>query len=255
MKDIIKSLLENTYTLFVVVGIFLIVLGATGGWVSPTLSVNINENSWRIVLTIVGIIILSIGLFRGSKGRANLQYSLSKQKILRVFENPGEEIKPRIQKSKIICLAGINLYRFIRSYDAAIDQSLSQGGTLRVILVNPNSSAVSMAGFRSASNTPIDEQLERINASIKFLTRRFGKYGNFELRLIDYMLPYSLILIQSGKDKQQDEYCYVRILPFKESTTTAPTIYPDSKKDIFWFEYFKSQFEKIWGAAINHKTN
>lgn len=254
MKDIIKSLLENTYTLFIVVGIFLIVLGATGGWVSPTLSVNINENSWRIVLTIVGITILGIGLFGISKGRVNLQYLQSDQNILRAFENPGEDIKPKIQKSKLICLAGINLNRFIRNYHVAIDESLSRGGILRVVLVNPKSSAVSMAGFRSTSDTPAEKQLERINDSIDYLTKRFGKYGNFELRLIDYMLPYSVILLQPDKD-QQDAYCYIRILPFRESTTTAPTIYPDSKKDVFWFAYFKNQFEKIWEASFSHLAN
>ena len=61
MDKILAKLADNTTLALVVVGLFLAVIGAAGGWPNPPL--RINEISWRVVLTLMGGIVTGVGIW------------------------------------------------------------------------------------------------------------------------------------------------------------------------------------------------
>jgi hypothetical protein len=67
-ETILTKLLNNTPIALILIGIFLFLTGAAGGW--PKLSLVVNELSWRIALATMGGIVAGIGsyqILRGSK--------------------------------------------------------------------------------------------------------------------------------------------------------------------------------------------
>lgn len=59
-KSLLEKVIDNTPVLLVVLGLFLLLIGATGRWSNPPLQ--INDPIWRVSLATIGIIIAGIGV-------------------------------------------------------------------------------------------------------------------------------------------------------------------------------------------------
>src|SRR5256885_15998022 len=59
-KSLGVALIQNTPLAIIVIGLFMTVLGAGGGW--PKYGVQITEPGWRIAIGIMGIICAGVGL-------------------------------------------------------------------------------------------------------------------------------------------------------------------------------------------------
>lgn len=58
-KSWYETLIENTPLAVIVVGLFLFIVGAAGGWPTPKLEVN--ESGWRVALAIMGAVVAVSG--------------------------------------------------------------------------------------------------------------------------------------------------------------------------------------------------
>jgi hypothetical protein len=59
MDKFIEKVLENTPLAVMVIGLFLFVIGAAGGWPKPELQVN--QTGWRLALAGMGVVVFLIG--------------------------------------------------------------------------------------------------------------------------------------------------------------------------------------------------
>lgn len=58
-KKLVEKVIDNTPLSIIVIGIFLFLIGAAGGW--PSLQLHVNELGWRIALASLGVITSGIG--------------------------------------------------------------------------------------------------------------------------------------------------------------------------------------------------
>lgn len=58
-KAIIEKLINNTPFALVLIGIFLFITGASGGW--PSLSLTVSQLGWQIALAVMGVIVAGTG--------------------------------------------------------------------------------------------------------------------------------------------------------------------------------------------------
>lgn len=74
-KRLVEKVIENTPLSIIVIGIFLFLIGAAGGW--PSLKLNVNELGWRIALASLGVITSGIGgllIWRTKTGNKTDEY-------------------------------------------------------------------------------------------------------------------------------------------------------------------------------------
>jgi len=92
-KSIVEKLMNNPAPVLILIGLFLVVIGAAGGWPSPALQVN--ELGWRIVLAAIGVIVAGVGgllLWRESAS-PGLPPSCDAYGIRIVSPRPGADIE------------------------------------------------------------------------------------------------------------------------------------------------------------------
>lgn len=70
-KSVLEKILNNTPIALVIIGIFLFLTGAAGGW--PTLSLVVNDLGWQIALASTGVLVAGVGIlqiFKSSKSES-----------------------------------------------------------------------------------------------------------------------------------------------------------------------------------------
>lgn len=80
---VIKGLFKNTPLALVVIGVFLLVLGATGGF--DKIGIKVDEAVWRVVLAVMGIVAGGFGVLEVLRGKGDIETSaLAKECDLRI---------------------------------------------------------------------------------------------------------------------------------------------------------------------------
>lgn len=64
MSTILEKIIDKTGFFLLVIGIVVLIIGASGGFSSPSMSIVISDMVWKIVVSLSGIILFSAGLFQ-----------------------------------------------------------------------------------------------------------------------------------------------------------------------------------------------
>src|SRR5260370_31320680 len=97
MEMVIKALLKNTPLAFVVIGLLLAIIGASGGM--ERLSLKIEEPAWRVALALMGTAVAGFGglVIWRARSEVNL-HSLAKECDLKITTPmSGPDVGERIQ--------------------------------------------------------------------------------------------------------------------------------------------------------------
>lgn len=164
------------------------------------------------------------------------------------------EQRARTRNAKSISALGITLFRLLPAFQYEFCEMLANGGQLRVLLVDPNSPAIEMASKRSDIGTPPKTQKRRVEDMLELLSRWRSNIpdADIQVKLLDYLPSYGITIIDPRSDAD-DAFCLVRLITFKTSTSTAPTIRPDPVNETYWFEFFRDQFERMWKCAESYE--
>lgn len=167
--------------------------------------------------------------------------------ILSILAPLEPEQRQLTRSARSISTLGITLFRLLPAFQYEFCEMLANGGQLRVLLVDPRSTAIKMASLRSDLGTPVTTQQKRVEDMLELLSRWKTKISNanIQVKLLNFLPPYGITIIYPRVDTD-DAFCLVRLLTFRTSTSTAPTIRPDPIKEAYWFEFFFEQFEKMW---------
>lgn len=155
-----------------------------------------------------------------------------------------------ILKAGKLSVLGTSLFRFLPTYQYEIQEMLSTGGSLRIVLSKPTEALAQMVHLRSSSGAPAQMHLDRIKSMIDLVSlwKKNDPNARIELRLIEYAAPFGITIIEPRSDGEKP-YCLIRLATFQTSSSTAPAINPDFVADNYWFDYFVAQFENFWEAA------
>lgn len=180
----------------------------------------------------------------------HLESTKKKASPIRFSELPNELTRKQFSSSKEIKLLGVSLFRFLPVYYQDIEKSMAQGGSLRIILMDPNSSHTRLIGVRSPSGTPHSVQVQRINDTIDFIKRWKNKNKALDIKVvgIDYLPSFSLSILMPS-DSGLSAFSYMRMFPFKTPSLNAPAIAITSDTEPDLFSYFDCQFESMWSSG------
>lgn len=256
MKNIWKFILSNTDTLIaILVSIMATIVGVFGG------------NQFLLLSGIAATLaILSIGLIRDRINREALADKISELKrclpdhpsALSFFRKPPD-LAPFIQQATQIDLCGVTLTSTINGQSAMLRKHLENGGSLRVLLIDPTSQAIEMSAQRSVSIKDTDYYSRRLESTlydIAYLIRytntakpsraQNAKSGCISVKLMSYAPSFGMNIFDA---KKKSGIIFVEIYPHKYGFRLSPIFQLTPGNDEDWYRYFVGQFEEMWKAA------
>lgn len=155
------------------------------------------------------------------------------------------EVKTDIQHARELWLVGFNLSRTITTYVRILDEKLLRGDKVKILLLNPESDAAHYCNRTMSYPMKLESFRENIRSTITLLVQMKGsKSKNFELRVIDHPLPFSLY----GVDiKQPGGKLYIKLYEYRAKTDGVRFIL--SSRDDFWYEIYQQQLMSFWEDA------
>jgi hypothetical protein len=126
-----------------------------------------------------------------------------------------------------------------------IRKALARRVLVRVLLITHAGAAMTMAAFRSA-DSDIEHIQEALRNNLDILHRLEAELPGLQLRLIDYLPPYTLYAYDPGlPDGRMD----LRLMSFHGDYGIRPGFSVQRARDGDWFTYFYEQFNLVWKAA------
>ncbi len=160
-----------------------------------------------------------------------------------------DDLKEAVRNSSRMYFWGTSFETHIPLLKGEITRGLRRGLQTRFLLIAPRSSAVKMAAFRAnETEGHRDGNLRDSLAILSSLTVE-DTAGHLECRVVDYLAPYTMYLIEPDQDSG---YLLVRLSTFRpeeQDWMKRPTFILTRKDDRFWFDHFVNQFEVVWHNA------
>lgn len=167
------------------------------------------------------------------------------------------DIEPLLREANAIELCGVSLTSTINRQLSLIRDSLIDGKTVRLLIIDPRSIAVEMANARSEPRD-FGYFKKRLDASLSDITYLYEKWqeytepGNetsnlFEIRLIPYVPSFGIQIFHKAQAKGK---MLVEMYPHHVGHGTPPVFTLDEGDDAYWFHYFKDQFDEIWKKSV-----
>lgn len=138
---------------------------------------------------------------------------------------------------------------------ALLERKLKEGCKLRVVLLDPEGKAVKMWDAISkeailSKSIPTESEIISSLNYLKALIRSEKTKGLCEVRLTNFFLPYSMIIV----NPHTKDTCSV-IVEF-HAFQTPPSNRPHIRLDLDdqpWFDFYLKQFEDVWASTKEWK--
>ena len=165
------------------------------------------------------------------------------------------EISPQIHEADGIDLCGVSLTSTISKQFTQLYDGLAQGKPVRILIVDPRTTAVEMANARSESQD-MAYYKKRLDASfgdIAYLWQKRealveeGRAGELQVRLMPYAPSFGLFVFHTAHSKGK---MHVEVYPHHRGYGAPPVFYLDESDDQHWYKYFLNQFEDMWSYAV-----
>lgn len=167
------------------------------------------------------------------------------------FLRPISENRPfseQLERGNEVCILGNTLTRLLPTYERAIRQFLDRGGSLRVLVLDPNGEGCRFLAFHSGRNVKaaLESMLPlatSLSAHIKATQR-----GEFELRVNDWPASCGMYLVDPSSS---GGYIRVTLYPPDIASPLAnrPHFILKADSDQPWYDIFREQFETMWKAG------
>lgn len=242
------ELFKRVTSLFVVLGVILIVIAAVGTFPTGNQASVSVDSAWRYFLAACGVVLLLTGIFltfRESKPNGiGVDNSKPTDKVLFLEELPPN-CKKDLISAKEVWLIGSTLGKTISGNYDVLKAKLENGGNIRVLLVHPDGSPLEIIASRFLSpvnRNPvvqagrIKEVLENF-CSLKKLTP-----DRIQIRTIEYPLSFGVIAINPT---QASGTLYIEHYPFRTVSGSMPKFVLKAN-DGQWYEFFIKEIQALW---------
>ncbi|MAT95891.1 MAG: hypothetical protein CL608_01890 [Anaerolineaceae bacterium] len=165
------------------------------------------------------------------------------------------DIGPMIQEANAIDLCGVSLTSTINRHFTLLRDGLAEGKPVRLLIIDPRSTAVEMANLRSESQD-MDYYKKRLDASLSdigYLWEKWegfvkeGNAGLFQVRLMPYSPSFGLHIFHKARSKGRIN---VEVYPHHGGYGAPPIFGLNESDDPLWYQYFVNQFEDMWSYAV-----
>ncbi|WP_155830378.1 hypothetical protein [Glycomyces tenuis] len=168
------------------------------------------------------------------------------------FFTPGHtSLGQEMSAATEIWLVGVTLTRTIRDSLPMLDRRLQAGASVRVLLLDVDSTAETEAVARSKKAHAPDFYRHRTAASIDLLRVLAGSARsatNLQLRLLPFVPTFGLCLLDAS-----DEHGRIHVEIYQHRTLEAnPSFSLHAQRDSRWYHLFADQFDTLWDSARPH---
>lgn len=219
-----------------------------------TIGITIQSLFLPLILTVLAL--LAIGTL-GNRHRIEMIFKKMSEDTNKLFhqklpEKLENEISKNILRSSNLIMIGVSLENSIYRYYQDFESKLKKGDSIKIILVNPDNPACSMAATRQIRPINEDTQRIRILHAIDALKKlKESTSGDLEIRVIDDPLSYGGIVIDPETSHGLIFIWYYR---YKTSQDNRPKIvlYPTND---YWYSLYKEEILAIWDNSKSIKSN
>lgn len=149
------------------------------------------------------------------------------------------------EKATEIHLCGVALQRTIRENIHTFAQVLKEGADVKIVLVNPDGQAAKRIANPSA-NFPLDAlkaNTQMTMQNLSWLSALPESKGTLALHFMEEEPYYNIIAINPNKESG---IIFVEIYPQRWVSGSRPRFELTSRRDAYWFGYFREQFNRLW---------
>jgi len=154
-------------------------------------------------------------------------------------------LRERLLDAKSISINGITLSRTTDALWDVFKQQISGGGTVRLLLVDPDHSALEFAALRFQKH----QDSVRLRREVKHALDNLESLAEldknlFQVRLLPFPPAFGIWAIDVGSPKAE---IWVELYSFRDLPEPTFQLLPD--RDGEWFYFFQKQFDQMWAIG------
>ncbi len=197
-------------------------------------------------VTLGVLVLLATTMLRLRSHLSDLLHQFSRTSQSLFHDGPAHDIKTTLRTGRNILLSGTSLTRTLRNHLSDLEHLVSSGGSLKVLVLDPNSPLADAAAMRSSQQGYRVHQPQFINASLRDLESLMSlPEGSVEIRLSQYPFSFGAILVDNDTPNASIHLRYYSYRP-KKGEGPYFNLYPS---DQLWYEHFRSELEAIWADS------
>ena len=216
---------------------------------APLLVARLGQAWWLALL----VVVLALLVVTTLGNRRRMQILLDRVEApavpLELLADLPPDVPRELERAQEIWLVGISLARTVYTYYSILAHHVSDGGRLRILLVNPASPAAEITATRTLARRTPDHQQKLIRQTLgqlRELAAEAGASEGLEIRLTDYLPPFTGIYINPQSASRGR--IYIDYHAYRMSSGDGPrlALRPQHGR---WWEHYHSQFESLWVYA------
>ncbi|WCN09803.1 hypothetical protein [Marinomonas mediterranea] len=252
LKGSMRYLFRNYDTLFIIVlGCFFIITPVLQSLGVKNLDFTDNEKFRTYLITSL-MTVLAYAILKNRSLDDKILNILNRDERHFLDEFPTS-LKSEIENARSIRIVSLMLdITPVDEYDSVFSAKLSHNQTVEILLVSPNGNALTISSKRAvweqekSFKQRVLSQLDTL-ADIKF------KNNKIDLKVIDFPIPYSAILIENGLIVRKRKI-YIAYFPYKTKVVRQPKHILIEGEDPS-FHLFEDEMNKLWDNAKNYSSS
>lgn len=164
--------------------------------------------------------------------------------ISSIFVHRMPAMEERLREAKSISILGITLVRTTDSFWGVFKRCFARDGKIRLIIVDPNHSAIEVASKRFHKHHDVNSvrrEAEHTLDNLTSLMTQPNAVKGLQIGLTQIVPAYGIWMIDVDTPKAE---IWVELYSYRAEP--EPTFQLLPHRDGEWFNYFKEQFEMIW---------
>lgn len=162
-------------------------------------------------------------------------------------------LEERFHKARSIAINGMTLSTTSDKFWGTFKQRIEDGAEIRLVIIDPEHPALSVAANRFHKHQDpqrVKREIEHTLDNLESLMERTGSKGSFQVRLLPYIPPYGIQLIDANSSQAE---IWVELYTFRDEP--EPSFHLIPSRDGAWFAFFQQQFETMWNASRDWKPS
>ena len=156
-------------------------------------------------------------------------------------------LEERFRRARSIAINGMTLSTTSDKFWGTFKQRIEDGAEVRLLIIDHEHPALSVAANRFHKHQDpqrVKREIEHTLDNLESLMVKVGSKGSFQLRLLPYIPPYGIQLIDANSPQAE---IWVELYTFRDEPEPSFQLIPS--RDGFWFNFFQQQFETMWNAS------
>jgi len=202
----------------------------------------ITPATWVTPITLAVLSLLAISAVGNRHRTEEVLEKLSSTPDSVFLQEYPPTLKSDIESSTDLVLVGVTLSRTIKTYYSELERKLQKGGSIKILLVNPDGAAVEMADSRAYWQTDPERSRAEIRGTLTdlYYLKEIAP-DRMQVHTIEYPLPYGAVLVNP---ESASGTVYVEHYPYKVRESIPKFVL--HARDGYWYDFFKSEVLKWW---------